>query len=201
MKKMVALLVAVLMMFGMAGNANANILTFDDISGQEIDTGLKLVPNGYGNLNWDSVGAANPAVAADMAGTGYSRGIVSGEWVAYNTWDSVTSTTGAFDFTGAYFTSAWDTENKIEATGYRAGEVVYSNSWTINDQTPTWIKADFKNIDELTLNSTGDMFAMDNFTYAPAPVPEPSTYVLMGIGGLLLVSLLKKSGEGSANPV
>ena len=205
MKKMAALLVAGLLMFGMAGNANANILTFDDISGQEIDTGLKLVPNGYGNLNWDSVGAANPAVAADMAGTGYSRGIVSGEWVAYNWYAGMTyttSTTGAFDFNGASFTSASDPVITIEAKGYdNAGKEIYSSSWEINDKTPTLITADFKNIDLLTLNSSGNQFVMDNFNYTTAAVPEPSTYALMGIGGLLLVSLLKKSGAGSDIPV
>ena len=202
MKKMAALLVAGLLMFGMAGNANANILTFDDVSGFEDEAGIKLVPNGYGNLNWDGVAVANP-VAAGLDGTGFSRGIVSGDWVAYNSWDGVTSTTGAFNFTGAYFTSAWDPANTIEAKGYRAGVEIYSNSWAVNDQTPTWITADFKNIDALTLNSTGSHFVMDNFTYtpAPAPAPEPSTYVLMGIGGLLLASLLKKSGTGSDIPV
>ena len=206
MKKMAALLVAGLLMFGMAGNANANILTFDDISGPELkdEPGIKLVPNGYGNLNWDWVGAANPAIAG-LEDTGYSRGIVSGEWVAYNWYAGMTyttSTTGAFDFNGASFTSASDPVITIEAKGYdNAGKEIYSSSWEINDKTPTLITADFKNIDLLTLNSSGNQFVMDNFNYTTAAVPEPSTYALMGIGGLFVASLLKKSGAGSDIPV
>ncbi len=44
---------------------------------------------------------------------------------------------------------------------------------------------------------TGDQMLLTSFKSATSPVPEPSTYALMGIGGLLLAYRLKKSGKGS----
>ena len=181
-----------LFLVGMESNASANILTFDDVPGSEIEPGIKWVPNGYGNLNWENVGSVNSDITLwDVTDTGYNRGRFSGEWAAFNTYSKMISITGSFDFNGAYFTSAYYTDDTIEAKGYLAGEEIYNKSWAINNQTPTWINADFKNIDHLTFKSNDIGLAMDNFTYSPTP--EPASMLLLGTGlAALAARKLKK---------
>jgi hypothetical protein len=193
-KKLLVGLAFGMMMGGVAGTASATILTFDDVNGANPTTWDNEIYDGYGGLNWNDVYVLHQDLYPN---SGYDLGVVSGEWVAYNVWDHIGTVDGTlFTFNGAYFTSAWDSDNTITAEGFLNGQSLFSASFHINNQAPTWLDFNFTGIDSLTLNSSGYHFAMDNFTFnETAPVPEPATMLLIGTGlaGLIGARRRKKA--------
>jgi len=86
--------------FGASANAVVTVLTFDDVTGANID----LIPDGYGGLNWDNMAVLDAPVL--HPGSGYENGLVSGDYVAFNNAELVaTVTESPFNFIGAYLTA------------------------------------------------------------------------------------------------
>jgi len=92
---------------------------------------------------------------------------------------------------GAYFaaqgdTSSWTTGVRIH--GYLSGAEVEVTNWFNDiDETPSWFAMNLENVDRIVVESVavdngGGWYAMDDFTY----VPEPATFLLLSLGGLLL---------------
>lgn len=128
--------------------------------------------------------------------TGYGRGTVSGNYVAYNPYgfDASLSSLSSFLFTGAYFTAAWDDSLSITVNGFLGGVATLSKTFVVDTRAPTWQSFGWT-VDRLSFSSNdgrwkgGYEFAMDNFTYNEevlSSVPEPETYAMFAVGlGLL----------------
>ena len=183
-----------------SGAAGALVLTFDDIPGARFNTWENLVYNGYGGLNWDQFYALSKYYQLGVPDSGYENGVVSGEYAAYNVDDATAMIGGIdFDFTGAYFTSAWDEDNILTITGYSSGAPQYRADVSMNTQEPVWFQADWLGIDQLVFSTDKRQLVMDNFTInASSPVPEPGTMLLLvaGLIGLLTGNRKKLFSSG-----
>jgi hypothetical protein len=97
----------------------------------------------------------------------------------------------AWEFSGAYFTSAW-VDQEISFEGWRDGQLlVASGAFTLDTTTPRWIRLDWAGIDTLVIyNSSPTAWAMDEFT-----VPEPGALALMGVSlaGLMTARRRRKA--------
>ncbi|MEE4355793.1 MAG: PEP-CTERM sorting domain-containing protein [Desulfococcaceae bacterium] len=169
--------------------SEAAVLTFDDIS--ETDR-WKYIPDGYGGFEWENAGISgkyrNP-------GSGYDNGTVSGEYSAFNPYAKIitVSRQSLFDFTGIYVTSAFYDFQEIMFTGYSEGAELYQATVTAGYSSPVWSDFSFYGIDTLIIETVSDTdprtyidnyFVLDNFTWeeSSAPVPEPSTLILLSAG-------------------
>lgn len=168
-------------------SAYATVIDFDDLAGDE----TVAIANGYQGLNWDNLGAINEAA---YPGSGYANGTVSHANTAFNRDGGTASiySGSAFNFLGAYFTSAWF-DQELAFDGYRNGVLVYSTavSYVIDTTTPLWISLGWNDIDSLVIyNSSGTQWAMDDVT-----IPEPGSIALLG---LALAGLLMARKPGAA---
>ena len=131
--------------------------------------------------------------------SGYTHGVVSGKYVAYNGYGSAASLSSlsSFLFTGAYFTGAWNDGLSITVNGFLGGVATLSKTFVVDSLAPTWQSFGW-NVDSLSFSSAGGVdhgyggggnhFALDNFTYNEvlSSVPEPETYAMFAVGlGLL----------------
>ncbi len=193
MKKFFVMMVAVaLLVFGTAAGAKATVLTFDDISTSS--SGIPIL-DGYGGLNWANMWVLDSSSRVD----GYKNGTVSLDNVAFNGFGDMATVTSvsSFDFSGAYLTGAWTNGLSIDVFGYSGAILLYSQTVVVDTLAPTWFGFNYLGIDKLTFNSYGGsggtQFAMDNFIFnGAAPVPEPSTMILLGAGLVGLVVFRKK---------
>ncbi|NEP58627.1 MAG: S8 family serine peptidase, partial [Symploca sp. SIO2G7] len=156
------------------GNSSSEVLlTFDDISNADNEQ----IPDGYGDLSWsDDFFYVNAPIV--VPGTGYENGLVSGDYVAFNSFANpveVSSDT-VFDFNSAYLTAAWDDNLSIQVKGVLDGLELYSETVTVNTSAPTLFDFDFLGIDQLTFTSLdgdgdvfNDHFALDNFSFNEQP--------------------------------
>jgi len=196
-------------------SAVAAVLTFEDLASTTGASGITgpLSP-GYQGFTWTNIQGVDGAKGYP-SGSGYENGAVSGDIVMYNnntsgtadTWTSIKYATlgGVFNYTGAFWTSAWMTTDAhtISFEGWAGSTKLFSSgSVILSKATPTWIALNWDGIDELKIkNSTSttwqSQWGMDNFTFTTAtssPVPEPATMFLFGFGllGLAGVSRRKK---------
>jgi len=168
--------------------ANAGVIQFDDLSGDE----TQPISAGYMGFDWANMGT----VRSDAyPGSGFEAGTVSPLNTAFN-WNGGTATISkadgnAFEYTGAYFTSAW-VDQEVSFEGWRNGQLrVASGAYTLDTTAPRWIQLDWAGIDTLVVyNSSQTAWAMDEFT-----VPEPGSLALMGtsLAGLMFVRRRQRS--------
>jgi hypothetical protein len=179
-------------LFGVATGATAGVLTFDDITTDP----QAPIPDGYGGLIWQNLVALNAATADN---SGVSNGRVSGDYVASSDGNSaVTIDSGTFDFGGAYFTASYNDGLQIEIDGYLDGNLLYSQTITVNTSGPTQFQADYAGVDTVVFTSSGGVphgfesgsgegFVLDNFALGQptgSVVPEPTTVSLLGLGAV-----------------
>ena len=176
--KRVALIAGALATALTAGRAA--VLTFDDVS---TTTLYETVPDGYGGLNWDQMAVVNGNYHPV-----YGYGVVSGDYAAFNlAANVVTVSDGAFDFIGAYLTSAADGYVNMNVKGYNGAAIIYDQTIVVG--APTWFNFNFNNIDSLVLDSGGYHFTMDDFTYV---IPEPSSVAMAGLVSVLGVFIRRR---------
>ncbi|HYW79581.1 MAG TPA: hypothetical protein VE890_08390 [Thermoguttaceae bacterium] len=168
--------------------AEGAILGFDDVT----TDGYLLIPDGYGNLDWDEMAV----LKTTGQGNGYENGTVSGEYVAFNNAAHVATVSDtAFDFLGAHLAAAYYDGLQVEVRGFLAGTEVYSVTVGVDTTGPVRYDFNFWNIDQLTFKSYKgafpSQFAMDDFEYNEEPdptqgaVPEPTTLVIWSLLGTI----------------
>lgn len=186
----------------LAGPAHAELITFDDISDNGYGT---QISNGYHGLNWNNFYALNtPAYNP----SGYQNGTVSFNNVAFNGYGGtadILAASGTFTFTSAYLTGAWNDGLNIQVDGYQAGNLLFTQTVTVDSTSPTLFNFNYANVDDVRFTSSGgtphgyngggEHFAMDNVTVNAAAVPEASSVAglaLMSGAGLLGLKLRRR---------
>jgi hypothetical protein len=197
-KKLLACLTLGLIIFGIAGMADATILTFENITPNQYQT------NGYiGNYEGFIFSSDAPGGMQYFASDNPSWpiGSISGRYVMFNNWNEgadaviTASTGGDFVFGGLYSrTWLWDSpERDVEIQAFNNGEMVWSSNYHLTHEW-AYLSGGTGLIDELHLNM-GGYFVSDNVDLTlAAPVPESSTMLLFGTGiaGLVGTRLRRK---------
>ncbi|HEV3340637.1 MAG TPA: PEP-CTERM sorting domain-containing protein [Pirellulales bacterium] len=128
----------------------------------------------YGGLFWQNVQTMNTDwwVSTGNPINGYVAGAVSPPTVAWvpadggsNTATATISSSTPFAFDSAALTSAWNDKLLLQVTGYLNGQVVGSQSVTLNPSAPTMVNFNFPQVDTVRLSASGG-------TYDPA-FPSP----------------------------
>jgi hypothetical protein len=178
-----------------AANANASVLTFDDIPG--------AAQNRYGAIGtyagyvFGSTGDVNQMDWIDTVTSNefYNRGAVSGDFTMLNNNGGAAvirkANGGAFTFGGLWAENwlDWDTAAG-SLQGYLGGQLVWTSDVTLGGESFTWFAGTAGNIDELRIDFGEAQFLVDNLELNDAAaVPLPPTPALMGIGlaGLMLL--------------
>ncbi|PUA26654.1 MAG: exosortase [Cellvibrio sp. 79] len=189
MLKTKSLLLSLLLSLGISSVAStqAAVITFDDLPATEIDA----IPDGYRGFNWgQSLSNVSYVHKDTLPGTGFEKGVVSGNYAAFNFLATTSIISGEiFDFNGAYLTAAWHDGLNIEVTGFLNNLATFTKTITVNTQQAQWFDFDFTGINSLSLRAWGspsgnDFFVIDNFTIneGSVSVPESSPLILLLLG-------------------
>ena len=199
MKHVFFLLALVSLLTFFTCNALADVMSFDDIS-------YSSELQGYHGFNFIDTSLVD---TSSYNYGNYPNSAVSDYNVIYNSWNNpmIIYDNCGFDFIGAYFTSAWLTNEEIKIEGYsdidfiHLNNPVFSQSYYIYD-TPTYLNVNLTDIKLLKISSNcvnvnNGHFIIDDFEYSKncQPVPEPATILLFGIGCIsvgLIGKLFKK---------
>jgi hypothetical protein len=211
--KKISLLASILffVILGLSTYGYSTILTFDDIWENPNSIG-GLSPE-YGGLEWGNliVGNYNDSDNSNLyVNTGFQNGAVSDGFIAWPNFGGpidIESINGTFDFIGVYITSGYHVDMNVTVAGYLNEVLLYTTTVVTNNSTPTYFSFNYLGIDELSIISFGGILdepfsdrdisnryaILDNFAYnETAPVPEPSTIVLLSTGLLGLVGASRK---------
>ena len=77
-----------------------------------------------------------------------------------------------FDFVSGVFAAAWDSTQDITITGLRDGATVYTATLHLSNTSATTFSANWHDVDDIQITTTGQHIAMDDLTFAAAsPMP------------------------------
>ena len=176
----------------MTPNANAQIITFDNLSDGGSGT---LIANGYEGFNWNNFYVINSLLAVN---SGYAVANVSGANAAYNGFGSPASISSAtlFNVNSVYITAAWNDGLSVQLEGYNGASLLYTTTVNPSATSPTLFTLNYTGITSLDFISSGgtlhpgysgdgEQFAIDNLSLSSTP--EPSTWAML-LGGLGLLA-------------
>ena len=184
--------------------STVQVLRFDDVATTTSWTYGTYTDNlgTYGGFSWGSCGV----VRQTSGMSGYVTGLVSGNQTMFTSPSGTSSVSAAYpwSFVGAYMTGAWNTNMTVTLTGLLAGATVHSMTFTLGDPTgPTWVNANFTNIDTLRIQASGGTaywpdgaathLAIDDFT---ALVPAPGAVSLLLVAGAGRRNRRRNDGNG-----
>ena len=188
LKSAVMLLAAALLLLAPSMSA-AQTLDIEQVSSEA----TSAIWDGYGGFQWSNFSGMDARTVAPE--TGYARGIVSGNYVAYNRWGDAAyiASQSRFTFNGAWFTAAWRDGLELVIQGFRSGSAIFRAALKLDTGGPTYFALDFADIDRLSFVSSGGTpldsdyngthFVMDDAVFTGGQiVPEPMTMVLLGTG-------------------
>lgn len=167
--------------------ASADLLTFDDLTSSK----FSRISNGYGGFDWSS--SAMVMDTSRYSTSGYTNGVVSGDYVAFNGWghDLTLTRDNLFDFESVYLVGAWNDGLNIRVIGSRDGVSLFDTTVVANTSGSSLFNFNYSGIDQLTFKSfggtranyggRGSHFAMDDLAYS-IDVPEPGAALLMLLG-------------------
>lgn len=204
MKKILLVLALTICVSFCAGTSWATIIDFEDLSAGVYDA----LPDNYGGFYWSEYAYYMTrnyinAYPGTYFGTGYDNGIIGNAAVITRFEEPIfmTSTT-PFNFIEAKITAAWNTNQNVILEGWLNGTKKYSNTVTVDYTDPLCV-FDFFEIDTLNIipdystgidagfHGGGHHIVIDNITYSSGAVPEPSSFMLMGFGGII-TALIKR---------
>lgn len=183
------------------GAAEAGVITFEDLN-PGYDTYGQL-PSNYAGFTWSD--SASFVTNGLVPGTGFQFG-TNGSVSMFDNDGGLISMSSAtpFNFSSAYVTAAWNTNENVLVQGLRNGVLEYSTTINTSYNSPTDFNFNFRNVDSVVFTpldggtdaglgaGAGNHIAIDDIGFSPvASVPEPSTYALMAIG--LVAVLFRKS--------
>ncbi len=214
MKKILAFLIITIFTVCFYSSAQANVITFDNITSGITDV---YVPIGYAGFNWSAHIMVLPDVRYSVI-WGNSYDSHSGDYAIFNEWGNPEITFGELiDFSGTYF-SGWGLNNNpatdgttatsVTVLGYQWESFIDSISMNLATNQYDWLSANLLGIERVVIQSTNDRnwWLMDNFTYdlvlngdittetngATAPMPESAILLLLGTGLMGIAGIRKK---------
>lgn len=186
-----------LALFAPAGQAMAALVTFDDLPALTGGNNARIT-DGYAGLKWSE--HFSYVKASSIPDSGYARGRVSGDYVAYTSRGEPVgiSRDSGFDLNSGYFTSAW-VNQEITALGYvgNAADPTYNMTFTLNSSGPLLIDFNWQDLTRVSFVQASPglnkQFVIDNLVIdeVSQSVPEPGSLALV-IGGLALAGALSR---------
>ena len=184
MRKLFGKLFLTLAAMGIAvGQVHANVVTFDDLIGSG------TLANGYGGINWDGhfnyydspQSPYNPASGLERAYPNYNAPGVPGVGVHADNFFSFPTPT-VFD--GAFF-SGYGFGGPVFFDLYNGATLVSTSGSLFPTGTSTFLSSGYSGlVTSVGVNSATGYAVMDNVTYQGHAVPEPSSFALLGLGGI-----------------
>lgn len=162
-------------------NGTEVTLSFDDVSGADPNNLAEAIGSDYFGFDFsDRFLILAPDTGDPSGDSGYTNGLISGEWVAFNSGGaqvSISSDTD-FDLISGYFTSAWNTDLILEVYAYDNNRLVAQDTLILDTDNPTyWVfDSDFSSIDEIIFissggvdsgnpNGSGTQFVLDDLSF------------------------------------
>jgi hypothetical protein len=189
------LVVAALVTFGGTAFSQSELLTFDDLSNDNLP-----VPNGYGGLQWDQFFSYNVIIGDGGITNGFNYGVVSLPNVVYNQGGVPASISGGpFNLISGYLMGVWNDGLQVEVQGFVGATLTYDKTYTVGTQGSTLINFGYLGVDKVECISSGGVphgfpggggfqFGMDDLDITGS-IPEPSPLALAGLGlaGILIL--------------
>jgi hypothetical protein len=186
--------------------AATTVLDFEDISSVNF---LGALPPGYAGFSWQSAAFMQPAKYPYLPNSGYHSGTI-GSVSIFNSWgkDLSMSRDLPFYFASAYITAAWNLNETVAVEGWRDGVLKYTSAIKASSPGPVLYNFGFDDINRVVFRSSpedginagyggvGPHIVLDNISYSVSPVPEPSSWLLMGFGALTLLARRRFSNAG-----